>query len=127
MSRDPSEVKQTSEVAVHIYYCAMQKLTESYLKWTLLPLLKVIRSHLHCPQMGPYLSDRVLTRNFLHFGSLLSPHFHCSGFINAKNVNSVCMYTTVSYLDLSVMSMNCTVVIHICWELMLQVFIIKDN
>ena len=47
MSRDPSEVKQTSEDAVHIYYCAMQKLTESYLKWTLLPLPKVIRSHLH--------------------------------------------------------------------------------
>ena len=36
ISRDPSEVKQTSEVAVHIYYCAMQKLTESYLKWTLI-------------------------------------------------------------------------------------------
>ena len=70
---------------------------------------------------------RSLQGPFWHFESLLGPHFHCSGFIHAKNVNSVCMYTTVSYLDLSVMSMNCTVVIHICWELMLQVFIIKDN
>ena len=32
------------------------------------------------------------------------PYFQCFGFIYAKNVNSVCMYTTMSYLDLSVMS-----------------------
>ena len=44
-----------------------------------------------------------LTRTFLAFwvliGSLFifqGPYFHYFGFIHAKNVNSVCMYTTVS-------------------------------
>ena len=32
------------------------------------------------------------------------PYFQCFGFIHAKNVNLVCMNTTISYLDLSVMS-----------------------
>ena len=51
-----------------------------------------------------------LIRTFLAFwvliGSLFifqGPYFHCFDFIHAKNVNSVCMYTTMSYLDLSVM------------------------
>ena len=47
--------------------------------------------------------------NFINrcFGSLFifqGPYFQCFGFIHAKNVNSVCMYTTMSYFDLSVMS-----------------------
>ena len=32
------------------------------------------------------------------------PYFQCFGLIHAKNVNLVCMYTTMSYLDLTVMS-----------------------
>ena len=31
------------------------------------------------------------------------PYFQYFSYIQAKNVNSVCMYTTMSYLDLSVM------------------------
>ena len=55
----------------------------------------------HCPQMGPY---RDL---FWHFGSLFifqGPYFQCFGLIHAKNVNLFCMYTTISNLDLTVMS-----------------------
>ena len=85
--------------------------------------------------MGPYFRDRVLIRTFLAFwvpiGSLFifqGPYFQCFGFIHAKNVNSVCMYTTMSYLDLSVMSndLHCYYT-YICCEVMLHVFIIKDN
>ena len=61
--------------------------------------------------MGPYLGTRVPIGTFLAFwvliGSLfifLGPYFQCFGFIHAKNVNLVYMYTTMSYLDLSVMS-----------------------
>ena len=32
------------------------------------------------------------------------PYFQCFGLIHAKNVNLVCMYTAMSYLDLTVMS-----------------------
>ena len=53
---------------------------------------------------GPY-------RDILAFwgpiGSLFifqGPYFQCFGLIHAKNVNLVYMYTTMSYLDLSVMS-----------------------
>ena len=60
-----------------------------------------------CLKMGPYFRDRVLIRTFLAFwvsiGSLFifqCPYFHCYGLIRAKNVNSVCMYTKMSYLDL---------------------------
>ena len=55
--------------------------------------------------MGPYLGTL--------FG-ILGPYwvsiyfsgslFQCFGLIHAKNVNLVCMYTTMSYLDLTVMS-----------------------
>ena len=59
----------------------------------------------HCPQMGPY---RDLFLAFLILiGSLFifqGPYFQCFGLIHAKNVNLVCMYTTMSYLDLTVMS-----------------------
>ena len=58
---------------------------------------------LHCHQKGPYYRDWVLIRTFLAFwvpiGSLFifqGPYFQCFGFIHAKNVNSVCMYTAVS-------------------------------
>ena len=61
--------------------------------------------------MGPYLGTRVPIGTFLAFwvpiGSLFifqGPYFQCFGFIHAKNVNLVCMYTTMSYLDLYVMS-----------------------
>ena len=38
------------------------------------------------------------------------PYFQCFGLIHAKNVNLVCMYTTMSYLDLTVMrNQNCPV------------------
>ena len=53
---------------------------------------------------GPY---RDLYGIWVLIGSLfifLGPYFQCFGLIHAKNVNSVCMYTTMSYLDLSVMS-----------------------
>ena len=60
--------------------------------------------------MGPYLGTRVPIGTF--FG-ILGPYwvsiyfsgsyFQCFGFIHAKNVNLVCTYTTMSYLDLSVM------------------------
>ena len=55
--------------------------------------------------MGPYRDP------FWHFGSLLGLYlffqgsfFQCFGLIHAKNVNLICMYTTMSYLDLTVMS-----------------------
>ena len=54
-----------------------------------------------------YVGTGSLQGPFLRFGSLFifqGPYFQCFGFIHAKNVNSVCMYTTMSYLDLSVMS-----------------------
>ena len=56
-----------------------------------------------CYPKGPYYRDRVLIRTFLAFwvpiGSLFilqGPYFQCFGFIHAKNVNSVCMYTAMS-------------------------------
>ena len=66
------------------------------------------------------------------FGSLLifqGSYFQCFGFIYRKNVNSVCMHTTMIYRGLSVMSnvLHCIVIIHICCEVMLPVFIIKDS
>ena len=63
--------------------------------------------------MGPYLGIRVPIGTFLAFwvpigfGSLFifqGPYFQCFGLIHVKNVNLVCMYTTMSYLDLTVMS-----------------------
>ena len=77
--------------------------------------LGIIQCHnllpLHCPQKGPYYRDQVPIGTFLAswvpIGSLFilqGPYFRFFGFIYAKNVNSVCMYTTMSYLDLSVMS-----------------------
>ena len=59
----------------------------------------------HCPQMGPY-RDLFLAF-WVPIGSLFiykGPYFQCYGFIHAKNVNLVCMYTTMSYLDFYVMS-----------------------
>ena len=57
----------------------------------------------HCSQMGPYLGTRVPIGTFLAFwvpiGSLFifqGPYFQCFGFIHAKYVNLVCMYTTMS-------------------------------
>ena len=57
----------------------------------------------HCQIKGPYYRDRVLIRTFLAFwvpiGSFFifqGPYFQCFGFIHAKKVNSVCMYTAVS-------------------------------
>ena len=44
----------------------------------------------HCLQRGPYFKDLVLNKDL--FG-ILGPYFHYFGFIHAKNVNSVCMYT----------------------------------
>ena len=61
--------------------------------------------------MGPYLGTRVPIGTL--FGILgpywvsiyfQGPYFQCFGLIHAKNVYLVCMYTTMSYLDLSVMS-----------------------
>ena len=56
----------------------------------------------HSLYKGPYFKDLVLNRTFLSFwvlnGSLFTvqgPYFHFFGFIHAKNVNSVCMYTTM--------------------------------
>ena len=68
------------------------------------------RAQAHCPKMGPYLGTRVPIGTFfgmVPIGSLFifqGPYFQCFGIIHAKNVNLVCMYTTMSYLDLSVMS-----------------------
>ena len=87
----------------------------------------------HCQQKGPYYRDRVPIGTFLAswvpIGSLFifqGPYFRFFGFIYAKNVNSVCMYTTMSYLDLSVMSNDMHCYYTYC-EVMLHVFIIKDN
>ena len=62
---------------------------------------------MHCLQIGPYLGTQVPIGAFLAFwvpiGSLFifqGPYFQCFGFIHAKNVNLVCMYTIMSYLDL---------------------------
>ena len=75
-----------------------------------------------------------LIRTFLAFlvliGSLFifqGPYFHYFGFIHAKNVNSVCMYTIMSYFDLCVtsnylhcyytcMSWNYASSLH-CWQI----------
>ena len=56
---------------------------------------------MHCLQKGPYFKDLVLNKDL--FG-ILGPYFHYLGFIRAKNVNSVCTYTTMSYFDLCVTS-----------------------
>ena len=58
---------------------------------------------------------------FWHFGSLFifeGPYFQCFGLIHAKNVNLVCMYTTMSYLDLTVMSND----LH-CYYMYIRVFL----
>ena len=62
---------------------------------------------MHCSPKGPYFRDRVLIGTFLTFwvpiGSLFifqGPYFQYFGYIHAKNVNSVCMYATMSELDL---------------------------
>ena len=58
---------------------------------------------MHCSQKGPYFRDRVPIGTFLTFGSLFifqGPYFQCFGEIHTKNVNSVCMYTIMSRLDL---------------------------
>ena len=56
----------------------------------------------HCPQKGPYFKDLVLYKDLIGIGVLIGslfifqgPYFHCFGFIHAKNVNLVCMYTTM--------------------------------
>ena len=71
----------------------------------------IIWLHTTAPKRVPFWGNRVPIWTFFTFGipreSLFifqGPYFQCFGFIYAKNVNSVCMYTTMSYLDLSVMS-----------------------
>ena len=58
----------------------------------------------HCHLKGPYYRDGVpiigtLLAFWVPIGSLFifqGPYFQCFGFIHAKNINSVCMYTSVS-------------------------------
>ena len=75
--------------------------------------LQVRSSFIYCTVSKRVLILRTLSliRTFLAFwvlnGSLFifqGPYFHFFGFIHAKNVNSVCMYTTMSYFDLCVTS-----------------------
>ena len=62
---------------------------------------------MHCSEKGPYFRDRVPIGIFLTFWVLIGSlfifqglYFQCFGSIHAKNVNSVCMYATMSELDL---------------------------
>ena len=70
-------------------------------------LTKKKRVRCTVPKSVPIIGIRSLQGPFWRFGSLFifqGPYFQCFGFIHAKNVNLVYMYTTMSYLDLSVMS-----------------------
>ena len=74
---------------------------------------ELIFSDTHCSKKGPYYRDPVPIGTFLTFwvpiGSQFifeGPYFPCFGLINAKNLNSVCMYCLEHGL-------------HICWHCLL--------
>ena len=76
---------------------------------------------------GPFLVFWVPIGSLFIFQGL---YFQCFGIIHAKNVNLVCMYTTMSYLDLSVMSndLNLYHTYHpLCCEVMLHTLELFPN
>ena len=49
-------------------------------------------SDTHCSKKGPYYRDLVPIGTILSLFIFQGPYFPCFGLINAKNLNSVCMY-----------------------------------
>ena len=81
------------------------------------------------PRKRLFLHNRIINLPNLH---CVIKYFQCFGFIHVKNVNSVCMYTAmIIWAGLILIRLwcvvSCTVIIHICCEVMLHTFMIKDN